>query len=709
MNGSGIAVIIYKKIANKSRPALRADKCPLSRNQNISPIKNSRLLKPFNLPALSERCSFIKCNENYDTIYKRINIPDNIMRFRMRYIGGKSLLLEDIKNVIDEIAPNTKSIIDLFSGSGCVSDFFKQSGYSVFCNDQLYFSYVLLRGITQLSEEPKFKNLKITDNPIAFLNDLSIENTHIDIKDCFIYNNYSPHENCERMYFSPENAIKIDIIRITIEDWYRSGQINEDEYYYLIAALISAIPYISNIAGVYAAYLKHWDPRALKKLKLEKPELIHSNQEVFAFNEPCNILLPKIKADVLYSDSPYNTREYLPNYHILETVTKYDYPEIKGITGMREYKKQKSDFCAKSTVAYAFESMIRLADVKYVVISYNNEGLISTDDLSNICKKYAVEGTFKLKEVPYRRYKSKVPNNKQGLMEQIYYFEKRKDVYIKSPMNYIGGKYKLLPQIEKLFPPAINTMVDLFCGGCDVSVNTIAKNIYANDINNFVIDIFKEFQNKSTEELLNEIDSLIKEYKLSKENKEGFIELRNHYNSSEDKNPIELYTLVCYSFNYQFRFNSLHEYNNPFGKNRSHFSGSMRTNLIRFKKAIDDITFSCENFKNFDYSKLKKGDFLYADPPYLITTGSYNDGKRGFEGWTEEDDLALFKILDDLSKKGVSFALSNVLEHKGKSNDKLKEWASKYKIHYLNYDYKNSSYQGKNKEKDTIEVLITNY
>jgi DNA adenine methylase len=276
-------------------------------------------------------------------------------------------------------------------------------------------------------------------------------------------------------------------------------------------------------------------------------------------------------------------------------------------------------------------------------------------------------------------------------------------------MNYIGGKYKLLPQIEKLFPKDINKMVDLFCGGCDVVANVVAKEVVANDINDYVIGILKEFQNMNIDELLFEIDKIIEKYKLSKTNKDGYLELRNHYNKSFEKNPLELYVLVCYSFNYQFRFNSDHEYNNPFGKDRSCFSPAMRENLIKFHKAIKNVRFTTQNFKSVNISKLGKSDFIYADPPYLITTGSYNDGKRGFEGWSKEDDQELFELLDKAHKQGVRFAMSNVLEHKGITNEELKKWASKYKIHYLNFNYNNSNYRSKNTDEKTVEVLITNY
>ena len=135
----------------------------------------------------------------------------------------------------------------------------------------------------------------------------------------------------------------------------------------------------------------------------------------------------------------------------------------------------------------------------------------------------------------------------------------------------------------------------------------------------------------------------------------------------------------------------------------------MRRNLIKFHKNIQNIQFSSLNFKEYDISHLQEGDFLYADPPYLITTGSYNDGKRGFEGWSQADDLALFDLLDKANAQGVKFALSNVIEHKGLVNKTLIEWAKKYNLHYICYDYKNCSYHGKNTDKRTVEVLITNY
>lgn len=340
----------------------------------------------------------------------------------MRYIGGKSNLLNDINNVITQRMINVNTVIDIFSGSGVVSSFLKRNGYNVIGNDIMYFSYVLSRGSTELNHTPAFANLAIAD-PIAFLNNLDIANTDINLEDCFIYQNYSPHDNVARMYFQNDNAIKIDIIRITIENWHMEHLINDDEYYYLLAALIAAVPYVSNITGVYGAYLKHWDARTYNMLTIKAPEIIANNFTATFHNDNCDILLPNIVGDLLYADPPYNSRQYLPNYHILETIARYDYPRIHGVTGMRDYQQQRSDFCTKRGVEGAFRRLIENANVRYILISYNNEGLLSTEQLSSICQDYAINNTFVFQEIDYRRYNN-AGTTSRGVTEQLYFFEK---------------------------------------------------------------------------------------------------------------------------------------------------------------------------------------------------------------------------------------------------------------------------------------------
>ncbi|MFQ3576903.1 MAG: DNA adenine methylase [Cytophagales bacterium] len=284
---------------------------------------------------------------------------------------------------------------------------------------------------------------------------------------------------------------------------------------------------------------------------------------------------------------------------------------------------------------------------------------------------------------------------------------------IKSPLNYIGGKYKLLEQILPLFPKGINTFIDLFVGGCNVGLNVKAEKIICNDNLKFLVAMYQEFQKRCISEILQHIENQISVFELSLTNEEGYKKLREHYNTH--KNPLDLFVLVAFSFNHQIRFNNSHEFNNPFGRERSSFNDTMRANLIQFVRKIQtsNIQFTCFDFEKFDFSHLTEKDFVYCDPPYLISLGTYNDGKRGFTGWNEVQEHKLLSILENLHKRNIRFALSNVLEHKGKKNDMLQTWLNKnkyLKVSYLRADYSNSNYQTLVREKNaSVEVLITNY
>ena len=277
-------------------------------------------------------------------------------------------------------------------------------------------------------------------------------------------------------------------------------------------------------------------------------------------------------------------------------------------------------------------------------------------------------------------------------------------------MNYTGGKHKLLPQILPLFPKDINTFVDLFTGGANVAINVDAKKIIANDLDEKVIEIYERLQSMPIGDILHYIDNRIAAYELSKTNKEGFLEFREYYNNNVRENnknePLDLYTLICYAFNYQIRFNSKGEYNMPFGTDRSSFNDTMRQNLVQFRERIENIDFTIFDFRELKVDKLKEGDFVYCDPPYLITCATYNEK----DGWNEQCERDLLALLDNINERGVKFALSNALTNKGRTNEILQEWCKKYHTFHLSNTYANCSYHAKDKTTDsTDEVLITNY
>lgn len=291
--------------------------------------------------------------------------------------------------------------------------------------------------------------------------------------------------------------------------------------------------------------------------------------------------------------------------------------------------------------------------------------------------------------------------------------KKNNSVYIKSPLNYVGGKYKILNQLLPYFPKNINTFVDLFCGWCNVGINVKAKKIVFNDNLKYLIEMLRVFQDKDYQEVTSYINDRINKFHLSQNNEKGYKRLRDNYN--KNKKPLDLFVLLAYAFNHQIRFNSKHYFNNTFGRSRSSYNKSMEQNLKQFMKKLKtlDAVFKTSSFEDFNFWKLGRTDFVYCDPPYLITTGSYNDWKRGFKGWTEKEERKLLSLLDKLDKKGIKFGLSNVLKHKWKTNTILEEWLSKrpkYKINYLDFHYANSSYQTINRDKKaSIEVIITNY
>lgn len=345
----------------------------------------------------------------------------------MRFIGCKKLLLENIEKVIDENIDKAESFCDIFSGTTTVAKFFKPR-FKIISNDLLSFSYYIQKGTLENSKVPTFNNLKKNtkiSNPIDFFNNVQpSELETLDQAKRFFQNNYSP--KAKRMYITDSNALRIDYIRNKINEWLQKSYINDSEYYYLVSALIEAVPYISNISGTYGAYNKWWDKRALKKLELKDLEITDNKKNNIAYNEDGNNLIKKINGDILYIDPPYNSRQYLPNYHILETIALYDSPKIKGVTGLREYSDKKSLYCNKANVKKAFEDLIKNASFSHIILSYSNEGLMSVEDIETILKKYGIADSYKMYEIPYRRFKSRKTSSKIELKELIFYIRKNK-------------------------------------------------------------------------------------------------------------------------------------------------------------------------------------------------------------------------------------------------------------------------------------------
>lgn len=348
----------------------------------------------------------------------------------MRFIGNKENLLNHLASKIDSTGITKGTFCDFFSGTTSVGRFFKQKGFRIISSDLLYFSYVLQNAYIKNNKEPDFKKLlrvikaepsTLFETPLMqvlfYLNNLKEVGG-------FIFKNYTLEgtkgQKYQRMFFSSKNGKRIDSIRQMIEKWENKKLITNNEYYILLACLIETVPFYANISGTYAAFLKNYDPRALKTLYLRPIKLFLSTKNHLVFNVDSMKLLSKIGCDILYLDPPYNERQYGSNYHLLETIAKYDYPKINGVAGLRDYSEQKSDFCNRDKAIAALEKIASVARYKYLVLSYNSEGIMPEKDILRVLKKY---GTTILTKIDYKRYKSN--NNgdskyKKNIEEQVY-------------------------------------------------------------------------------------------------------------------------------------------------------------------------------------------------------------------------------------------------------------------------------------------------
>lgn len=342
----------------------------------------------------------------------------------MRFIGNKLNLLNFINKPLEERNITTGFFCDIFSGTANVAKFFKRKGFTIISNDFLTFSYVFQKAYIENNEVPNFFGLReiIKDHNIFkvinFLNNLPGA-------EGFMFKNFclegTKNSKYQRNYFSSENAKKIDIIRDTLKEWEKRKMLTENEFYVLLCSLLEEIPSVSNIAGTYGAFLKINDPRMFKPLTLSVPNLIQSDKPHRCYNEDANELIRRISCDILYVDPPYNTRQYAPNYHILETVAVWDKKIKDTKTGLRPWEHQKSAYSYVGKSVEAFEDLITSANCKYLLFSYNTEGLMPRKEIIRVL---SLRGKPIEYLINYRRYKShKVENPKEKLKELLFFVE----------------------------------------------------------------------------------------------------------------------------------------------------------------------------------------------------------------------------------------------------------------------------------------------
>ena len=613
----------------------------------------------------------------------------------MRYIGNKTKILDEIDALIDKKGLNKKGLtfFDAFTGTASVAHHYKDR-YNLIANDNLYFSYVIAEAKLN-SHSKMFKNLGF--DPFEYFNNYDISNVK-----GFISENFAPILS-DRMYFSDENARMIDFIRQSIEEWFIDEKITENEKYFLIASLIESVSKVSNVAGVYGAFLKTWDPRAVKKMiymPIDTRPYVDNLAEIY--NDDILNVIKKVNGDILYLDPPYTKNQYSVQYHLLETIALYDNPILKGKTGARDMSLQSSDFSKIGDVHIAFEELIANAKFKHIIMSYSSDGLMTKEFIESVLKRYGKSETFDFKKFSYRRYKNSIAEDKDNHCEYLFYIEKKDEVFYASPLNFIGGKHDLIGFLKNYMPKNINVFYDLFGGGFNVGLNINANKIIYNDINFKVRELLEYITNADMKDFYKYISQLIAKLGLCKENKEAYLKLREKYNNTPiaHRDCRDLFLLIMFGFQQQIRFNSNLDYNNPVGQ--AGFNDKILEKLISFSRVTKEkkVFYYSEDYERFaEY--VNEDDFVYIDPPYLITLGSYNDGKRGFNGWSENEERRLLKFLDVLNKRKIKFMLSNVLTHKNKENIILKNWIEKNNYKIIEY--------GAKARGNRSEIIVINY
>lgn len=346
----------------------------------------------------------------------------------LNYIGSKHTLFNTLLSICKDNVPDmkNKTFMDLFSGTGTVGFNMLDNFKNCHSNDLEYYSYVINYALLKCNYTENITNIIETCN-------------NLEMNEGLIYKNFSPTDNCERMFFTNNNAKKTDAIRQYIQTQYSSNLITEKEYYFLLASLLVSIDKVANTSCVYGAYLKEYKKSALKDIILNP---IHTKKDIEEGNNVYNTFAETFAEpdsnyyDVIYLDPPYNQRQYSANYSPLNYIAHYDKDIVlKGKTALID-NYNKSDFCKKTEVSKAFNKLIDGLKCNYLLISYNNEGLLSVDDFKQILLK---KGSVKLYKIQYNKFKAQQSVDKKFVEEYLWVLDTTKtgDVIVEINVDLI--------------------------------------------------------------------------------------------------------------------------------------------------------------------------------------------------------------------------------------------------------------------------------
>lgn len=670
--------------------------------------------------ALRDICIKFNISADYLLGLKDAEVTTKFKIANRRYTGSKLKLKDWIKDLIIQNCPKCTSFCDIFAGTGIITDTLIKEYDNFIINDFLYSNEIIYKAFFENKEFDLGKLLTYKHRYNSLDYDL-LEDNYISI-------------NFGDKYFEIGDAKAIGFIRQDIED--NKNDLNEREYNILIASLLYSFDKCANTVGHYEAYFKNKVINRSFNFELISPyDTIKLNKKFSIYREDANVLASKICADIVYIDPPYSSRQYSRFYHVLENVTKWEKPQLYG-TALKPPVENMSSYCSNSAKT-AFADLINKLSCKYIVVSYNNtynskssssENKMTLEDIESILNK---KGKTKRFEMPFKAFnagKTDIQNHKEyifitevGKLDNL----KGESSIVRSPFFYVGDKYKLMSQLLPLFPHIIDTYYEPFCGGGSSFLNVKASKYVLGDIDRYMVklhNMLNGYANKS-QEFFEKIYQIENKYELSasyrqdivpdelksqyiktyfaKFNKNGFDRMRCEFNQNKDDIEL-LYVLLIYGFNRMLRFNSNGDFNLPVG------NVDLNQNVIKALRyyfefcSKNEVLFYTLDFRDFfKMWNFKNNDFIYLDPPYLISNSEYN------KLWSEKDEQDLLSILDNLDARNIKFAISNLVEHKGQINTIFEQWAKKYNTYEISSKYIN--YHNNVRTENHREVLVTNY
>ncbi len=340
----------------------------------------------------------------------------------MRYIGNKTRLIPFILETVRRLQPSGGIACDPFAGTASVSRALKSDGWTVHAGDLMAFSYALQVARVELDRTPRFPARLLDGSegagPKATITYARIRAHLSDLPGArgFISEHYSPAGRAGRrhgrMYFTPENAGSIDAIRHRIADWAADRRLGDAESQFLIATLVEAADRVANTTGVYASFVKSWQPNALRPLDLRPlrpaPRRDGTPASTAFLGDAVRRVASVGTVDLLYLDPPYNARQYPAYYHIPELIASgwSHAPQLRGKTGLIPDDALRSDWCRRDRCEAALRELLDRADARHVLLSYNDEGLLGPDVIEGVFRGAGVSDSYRRVGRPYKRYRS---------------------------------------------------------------------------------------------------------------------------------------------------------------------------------------------------------------------------------------------------------------------------------------------------------------